>query len=308
MRAAALLLSLALAGCGPRRRAVPQTDLAPHRGTIVARAGDFAITDLDVAAVASARHLAPRAALDVLVDDALLATEAVRSGAASPEDVADVAWRARIQRLLEVDVEAANPPSAAPADRLESIFARRHAQLAHRGLRRVVHALWMTGDDAGVAALDAARAQMQAFRDALATSTGGHPTEEQFRAAAQRLGAGPEHRVEDLEPVDREGRTPSAGTYVPAFATAVWAMDPAQPLSQPFATSFGVHVALLLEEVPPMTRTDDEARDILRDEYAVAARVNAARELVTRLHQRSRVEISESTLREAERLARRGGP
>ena len=162
--------------------------------------------------------------------------------------------------------------------------------------------------DAGVAALDAARAQMQAFRDALATSTGGHPTEEQFRAAAQRLGAGPEHRVEDLEPVDREGRTPSAGTYVPAFATAVWAMDPAQPLSQPFATSFGVHVALLLEEVPPMTRTDDEARDILRDEYAVAARVNAARELVTRLHQRSRVEISESTLREAERLARRGGP
>lgn len=292
-------------GCDPGPRPPAPVDLTPRRGAVVARVGDLALTDLDVAAVAAERSITPRAALDLLVGDALLAVEARRSGLVGPVEIADDAWRARIQRLLARDVEARFTEATLPAAMVEAAFAARHAELAHRGLRRVVHAVWMVSADAGAPQNEAALARMLVFREELLAATHGRPTAEQFRAAAQRLQGGASVRVEDLEPFDRQGRTPSASSYVPAFAEAVWALSPAEPLSEPFVTSFGVHVALLLEEVPPMTRTDDEARAIVRADLVPRARSEAARSLVMGLRQRQRVQIREAALQQVERLARR---
>ena len=91
----------------------------------------------------------------------------------------------------------------------------------------------------------------------------------------------------------------------PAFAEAAWALSAAEPLSEPFVTSYGVHVALLLEEVPPMTRTDDEARVIVRADLIQRARAEGARSLVLGLRQRQRVQIREAALQQVERLSRR---
>jgi hypothetical protein len=292
-------------GCDPGPRPPARVDLSPRRGVVVARVGDLALTDLDVAAVAAERSIAPRAALDLLVREALLAVEARRSGLAGPVEVADDAWRARIQQLLARDVEARFSEATVPAGMVEASLDARHAELAHRGLRRVVHAVWMVAADAGAPQNEAALARMLVFREELRAATHGHPTDAQFRAAAQRLNGGASVRVEDLEPFDREGRTPSASRYVPAFAEAVWALSAAEPLSEPFVTSFGVHVALLLEEVPPMTRTDDEARAIVRADLIQRARADAARSLVLGLRQRERVQIREAALQQVERLARR---
>jgi hypothetical protein len=303
-----LLVALALAsslGCDPGPRPPARVDLTPTRGAVVARVGDLRLTDLDVAAVAAERGIAPRAALDLLVREALLAEEARRSGLAGPVELADDAWRARIQRLLARDVEARFSEATVPAEVVAASFEARHAELAHRGLRRVVHAVWMVAADAGAPQNEAALARMLVFREELLAATQGHPTAEQFRAAARRLAAGASVRVEDLEPFDQQGRTPGASTYVPAFAEAAWALSAAEPLSEPFVTSYGVHVALLLEEVPPMTRTDDEARAIVRADLIQRARAEGARSLVLGLRQRQRVQIREAALQQVERLSRR---
>lgn len=305
MKRAALAL-LAVLGCGNRPRAVPQVDLAPRQGTVVARVGSLAITDLDVAAVAAERSLPARAALDALVRDALLADEARRADLVTDVELADDAWRARVQGLLARDVEARSTEATLDPGLIRAAFDARRASLAHRGLRRVIHAVWTLPADAGVAPNEAALARMMVFRQELSMATGGHPTAEQFRAAAARLQGGTDLRVEELEAFDRRGRTPAGGAYVTPFAEAVWALSGAEPLSEPFVTSFGVHVALLLEEVPPMTRTDEEALAIVRADLVQRARAEGARNLVMGLRRRQRVQVSESTLRQVERLARRG--
>ncbi len=308
MTARHLCLAVVVAlGCGRGRpRPVPRVDLTPTRGVVVARVGDLSLTDLDVAAVARERSLSARAALDALIRDALLAHEARRSGLVGPVELADDAWRARVQRLLARDVEARFSESTVPAAVVEQALEGRRAALAHRGLRRVVHAVLMVGADAGLTTNEAALARMFAFREELARATHGHPTADGFRAAANGLGLGAGLRVEELEPFDRAGRTPSGAAYVGAFAEAGWALSAAEPLSEPFVTTFGVHVALLLEEVPPMTRTDDEARAMVRSEVIQRARVEAARNLLTGLRRRQRVQVSESALAQVERMSRRG--
>jgi hypothetical protein len=292
-------------GCDPGPRPPAPVDLAPRRGAVVARVGDLALTDLDVAAVAAERRVDARAALDLLVRDALLAVEARRAGLAGPVEVADDAWRARVQALLARDVEARFSEATVPAAMVEASFQARHAELAHRGLRRVVHALWAVSPDAGVAQNEAALARMLVFREELLAATGGRPTAEQFRAAAARVPTSPPLRVEELDPFDRQGRTAAGPGYVPAFAEAGWALGAAEPLSEPFVTGYGVHVALLLEELPPMTRTDDEARAIVRSDLILRARADGARALVMGLRQRRRVQIREAALQQVERLARR---
>ncbi len=302
--ALAVALSCAL-GCDPGPRPPPPVDLTPRRGAIVARVGDLALTDLDVAAVAAERAITPRAALELLVRDALLAVEARRAGVAGPVEVADDAWRARAQLLLARDVEARFSEATVPAATVEAGLEARHAELAHRGLRRVVHAVWMLSPDAGVAQNEGALARMLVFREELLAATQGHPTAAQFRAAAQAIAPAATLRIEELDAFDRQGRTPTGSVFVPAFAEAVWALGPAEPLSEPFVTTFGVHVALLLEEVPPLTRTDDEARAIVRSDLVLRARADAARGLVMGLRQRRRVQLREAALQQVERLARR---
>lgn len=304
---AGLALACALAcapGCDRGPRPPPPVDLAPARGAVVARVGDLALTDLDVAAVAAERRVTSRAALDLLVRDALLAVAARHSGLAGPVEVADDAWRARTQALLARAVEARFSEATVPEAMVSAALEARRAELAHRGLRRVVHALWAVRADAGVAQNEEALARMRRFREELRAATQGRPTAEQFRAAARQVERGA-LRVEDLEPFDREGRTPGASRYIPAFAEAGWALSAAEPLSEPFATPFGVHVALLLEEVPPMARTDEEARAIARADLIVRARADGARSLVMGLRQRARVQIREAALQQVERLARR---
>jgi hypothetical protein len=302
----ALAAALACAvGCDRGPRPPSPVDLRPRAGAVVARVGDLALTDVDVAAVARERSITPRAALDLLVRDGLLAAAARRSGVAGPVELADDAWRARIQALLARDIEARFSAESVPASRVEEGLEARRGELAHRGLRRVVHAVWIVPPDAGAGPDAEALARMRAFRDALSAATGGHPTEAQFREAGARIGDPATVRVEDLSAFDRQGRTQGAASYVLAFAQGVWAIDPAAPLSQPFASPFGVHVALLLEEVPPMTRTDDEARAIVRGDLALRARVEGVRALLAGLRRRKRVELRETALQQVERLARR---
>lgn len=300
-RAWRLWVSLAaLAGCGDARPT--HRTLRPTRGAVVARVGAEPIFADEVAAVARERGITPRAAVDVVADELRMAREATRR--ALPGDgVEDLGWRAMVQLLLRREIEDRVREGTLPPADVRAAFEQRHAELAHRGLTEVEHVVVLADADAGRAALDRAQAAAAAFRARVVARGGEQPTHDIFESEANALPAGC-CRYEQLPAFDAQGHTSQGGAFVPEFARAAFGLSAIHRLSQPFETSFGVHVAMWRRTVPPLTRTDDEALAIVRRDLVTLGRARRLRELVGQLRLRERVEISESTLRAVDRVAR----
>lgn len=300
-RAIAVTLLGVLASCGGPSRPTHRR-LRPTRGAVVARVGAEPIFAAEVEAVARSRHIAPRAAVDVIADELRLAREADRRALPGDDDEV-LGWRAMVQLLLRREVEEAVRESSLPAADVRAVFDQRHAELCHRGLTEVRHVVVLARADAGRAAVDAAMEAARAFRARVVARGGEQPTREIFESEARALPAGC-CVAEGLAPFDAEGRTVSGGRYVPEFARAAFGLDARHPLSQPFETGFGVHVALWVSSVPPLERTEDEALAMVRRDMLTVGRARRLRDLLAQLRLRDRVEISESTLRAVDRVAR----
>lgn len=285
---ASLALGLLLAACAARREGGAASG---DRSAVVARVEGEAVTAREVELVARFEHLSPRAALERCVRDRLLVREAKRRGIVNDDDVENARWHARVQGLLAREVEDRESPATIPGAFFDAFYQRRRVEFAHDGLVEVVHALATAGDDAGVGARESAMTQMRAFYATLA-ATGRRPTRAEFEALAAQMHL----HVEALQPFDRTGQSADGTTYVAPFARAAWGLTEAAPLSEPFVTSFGVHVALRIGYVAPLARPPDEVRAVIVRDGVNVRRVQALHSLVERLRARADIRVSETTL------------
>ena len=288
------LRALALAAC---LACVRGERPAAHRdhGPIVARVGGDAVHADEVAAVARLEGVAPRVALDRIVQARLLAREALAAGAATADDVDDAAWRGRLQLLLARAIEAPNAPDTTPPSYFAEYYQHRRVALHHDGLVRVVHALapQETAPNRPRVAPAALLARAAALRARCLAEPPGALTQERFEALAREVTG---LRFENLPAFDRTGQSEDGTRFDATFVGAAWSLTPASPVSEVVATPFGAHVILRVGAVPPRAATPEQIREAVVREALTVRRSQALAALVERLRAAADVRLSESAV------------
>jgi hypothetical protein len=278
-----------VSACGGRHDGAPR-----HRahGAPVATLNGEAIGADEVLLVARRARVTPRVALDRIINDRLLAAEARRRRLVDDTFVSDAAWRARVQLLIEREVEARFSYENMPAGVFRSLYEIRRVALTHDGLVEVIHALAQVDGDAGVGARDEAHQLIGRFHARL-TAEGPSLTRARFEAIAREF---PSLRIEGIPGFDRTGQSADGTRFAEAFVRAAWSLSASAPLSAPVDTPFGVHVVLRVGEVPPLQRPADEVRTTIIREAVTAQRTRTLNTLVERLRARVDVRVSETAL------------
>lgn len=297
MRRLALGLVVVAACAGPA--STPRAPSSP----VLARVDGAPITEDVVRATALREGVSARDALRMLVDEAVLAGEARRQGLGEAWREDDARWHARVRKLLEDEVEARNRAAQLPREQVDAYIVERRAAVCHDGLRRVVHAVFLAQGDARPEGRRLRREAAVALRRRIAEAGGARPTEADLRRLAG-LVAPPAPGVEGLAPFDRFGGIATGGVVAEPFARAVWSLSAAAPLSEAFETSFGAHVALLVEEVPPSGVSCESLRPRLTAELERRLRATAAQRLVQRLRAAAVIRVDTGALRGARSAAR----
>lgn len=306
MRCWCLLLALAACGTGGGLAGAPT---GPMPAGAVARVGGDVIVGESIGWAAALSHSSVDEAKERLVRDALFAAQA---RAASLDE--DAAVRAGIQaalargllRELARTARGGGPPTDAEVAR---VTARHWLDLARPEGFRVVHTvvrLDAKADDAtrrrAVAVADAVRRAVAPLgAEAAQTSPppqprpGERPVDDpivdRFRARADAVPKeGLTVTTELLPAVAADGRVlaPDGGGFDPAFASAVARLGARGDTSEPITSSFGLHVAMLLERIPAAMPGLDERRKLVEEEVmmerarlAQSAVLLDARKLVT---------------------------
>ena len=285
----ALVAAVFVAQCSTsaRPRSFPHPTVHP-----VARVDGEVITAEEVAALAQAENIPPRAALDRIVNEHLLAREGRRRAWVTDTDAELAQWRALIQRYLQVEIEEPWSPSRVPPGLYQAEYERRRVQFSHDGLVRVVHALALSLADAGVGARQESAQKALAFRARVMAATGGRPTAEQFEQLARNAPGGALH-FESIDPFDRTGTAASGGRFHEEFARAAWGLSDASPVSDVVETPFGYHVILRVGEVAPLHRPEIEARQTIVRDVVEARRRKALSDMLDALRARYDVEVSD---------------
>ncbi len=273
--------------------APPAPAAAQMPAGVVARVGDLDVTADTVARVAAAQRIPLDRARDAAIRDALLAAGARARGLHD-----DPALRAQIQavlarRVLRQLLDDARRAGPVTDDELRALTERHWMELDRPESFRTVHAVVRLAADADAATRDRARAVAEAIRAAAAPARDvalrtqppppapgrppSDPAADAFKEAARAVPAdGFEIVAEMLPAVTAAGRAlvPERQDFDPAFARGAAALAARGDLSPPVTSSFGVHVILLLERIPPSILPEDERRRLVHDE-AVSDRARA---------------------------------
>jgi peptidyl-prolyl cis-trans isomerase C len=212
----------------------------PSRATLgddlVARVGAVEIPRDLVAQVARARGLAPRAALDRIVEDALFADGARAAGLDDAVSWQLVAARAEyVADRVRDEAAAAGPITQAESDPLLVV--------------RVIHVVVLRPKDAS----DVPRARTLA--EDVARAVADARTPDDFEARAQAVAhEGPGLQVERLPPFARDGRVTDPGTNAvmdATFTAAAFGLNAPGATSEVVETTFGWHVIRLIDRTLP---------------------------------------------------------
>jgi hypothetical protein len=268
-------------------------------GEQVARCGNEVISRAAVAGVASARQVTPRESVQLLLGDACLAEGAKRRGLPSAS-VRAVEERRVLSRALLGELGQSDAVTAPVRDdELAAIRAQRWRELDHDAAARVVHAVAMFPEK-GPRDPEPLRALM----GRVARAVQGASDAADFRQRAQAVVADDplkkQLRVETLEPVVADGRVlvGEAATYEKAFAEAACRLQTAHEISPVVETSFGFHVLMLLELIPPVHLPDARLRELATPEI----RANRGRAALTTLLQRLHGDTPTPVVRDADDL------
>jgi parvulin-like peptidyl-prolyl isomerase len=234
----------------------------------------------EVEEVVRATGLPPRRALQRLQDERVLAHLAEAHLDEVPREASEAARRAAVRALLAQEIEATHTPEAVRTEDLERRAAELRDGLSAPEMRRASHALVPLRADAREETVDAAMRLATRIRDEL--------RDEAAPAAALDRFAGPRGaftvEVEHLAPLGRDG-------LVTPFADALFGASAPGLLDTIVRTSFGLHVVVLEEIVPPWEVPREEWEPVLRRQLAIEARARATEELARRLSASTTVAI-----------------
>lgn len=282
------LAFLVLAACASREP--PPAERASLGGD-VARVGSTAIQAALVARVASARNVSARAALDMLIDDALAAegARARRLDVTPSASWATTTTRARlVATRLRDDALAAGPPTDAE---VEERTALHWLELDLPEQVRVVHAVVVR--KTSMSPDETARARALAADILAAVADASSP--EDFEAKASAVPhPGLEVVVQPLPPFVEDGRVAMRGAqpFFPKFAAGAFALPRPGATSGVVESEAGWHVIRLVERLPAKRLSLAERRALLTEEI-LAARAHEAREaILARLRQAHPITIS----------------
>jgi parvulin-like peptidyl-prolyl isomerase len=265
VRSRALVFLIALA-CG--NSAKPPVETAALGGTTVAVAGAVAIDVSLAEAVARKDGKAPRAAVDDLVYDAVLAQGALEKKLDRSASVR-VAERAVLARVVTERLARDAAAKGVPTDEeLAKVTERHWREVDLPEQARVVHAVVMTKDPEK-------KKRMRAVAEDLRRAVLGAKDEQDFIARAKSVDAqGLEIRPEALTPFVADGRVVAGGQLVQSFVDAAFALQlgDTSPIVE---TQFGLHVIRMLERLPPKLVPKEERRTMFHEEV-VAMRAHDA--------------------------------
>ena len=261
-----VLLSTASGGCGVSTSTSTSAGASSRPG--MTSAGQVVIAAVDGAPISREQLLNEmrrtgkdaRVALDQLIDDQLLATEAARALDPDDPDVLEATARAAVQLMLEREVEPRLGKDSIPDATLRSLYDKAHSAFVHPRLVEIALLSVYTGarmrDEPRARALETAKA-LEAYVRARPVAT-----PDDFRAIAG-------------EPAWRDRHVKYARIW--QGLDEPFAADlgrPVSTLTRPGQTTplivaeSGDHLARYIGERPPENVTFEMARPTLRDQIA----------------------------------------
>lgn len=289
---------------------------------IVARAGSADIHAAFVARVAAAQRLSLERARDAAIREALFASEA-RARELDRQEPVRSSVQASLARLLLHDLLAtAKQAGPVTEDELHDATQFYWLEMDRPPGFRTVHVVVRLDGKSGEAQRERAMEIAEAIRRSVeplggaaevaspppssaAPASGApraapsEPLVDAFKRAASAVPHdGFDVVIEPLPPVAADGRVLEPGDrgFDPEFARAAASLECRGDLSPPTGSSFGVHVIMLLERLPPIHLPPEERRARVHDEV-IAARARAAeRAILERARAASSVERSVDAL------------
>jgi PPIC-type PPIASE domain len=266
--AGALVLCAACGGASTREHSNAGGALTQG---VVANVDGTAITVADVQRLCERGGLTPRAALERLEAEALLAGEAERRGYAEVDAVDHVGQQALVQALLKADIESEKPTEAELAEAYANSGTRFHTPE-----RRVATHVLAVLPKKPTPEIEAAEKEFAA--DAITKLKAAADPSAVLETLKQTSAPFP-IRVEVLPP------TPRDGVFVPEFTQAMFSLDEPGIVPTPVRTQFGWH-AIWLREILPDTRVPEaEARAQLSQEITLSKRQRRLEALAKQLEQ-----------------------
>jgi hypothetical protein len=282
--------ALALVACSASRDTAPLSSVsAPSKATlpagIVADIGPLAISTENVAAVASARHIDPRDALDREIRDAVFASGAL-SEHLDELPSARAALRAALARAALEALKKEAAQTEPTDEEVAEATARHFVHLDRPETFRVIHAVVQFPETAEASVKSRARS----LAERIAERVGNARDEAEFRAAVESVDKGGlEVTVESLPPVAADGRIvddehPFDGkALVLPFSHAASRLTHPGQKSGIVTTEFGYHTMMLLDRAPARFVPLDERRRLLRDEILTDRAKKLKDELLSRI-------------------------
>jgi hypothetical protein len=254
--------------CGQRR--APVSLESPLAGD-VARVGDTRLPASVVAGVARAKNVPPRAALEELIQDALLGEAGSRHSAdmapTAPWDATGAAARSATARIA-LAARGAGPPTA---NELSAVT--------------VVHAVVLNSP---AVQRESAQAIATSIKDAVEHATSADDFE---RLAGSVPHGALRVTIERVGPFGAEGRL--AGARVdPSFVAAAFELGGLVDTSRVVESAYGLHVLRLVERVLPEPSSLEQRKHDLADVVVEMRARSGVDRLLTRRRERTKIDIA----------------
>jgi hypothetical protein len=275
-------------GTGPERGA-GRAGRDEVGGSVVSTVNGHAIRVAEVEATAHATGIPRRESLRRLQSERLLVEEATRRGrfARAPE-VVDVARRAAVQALL--DVEAAEV--TVPDGDVEEAYEEQRARFETKEQRVVVHFLAGMREGAPEVLEERARAFAAAALEELKVVTDLPAWKAKHTG---KVIEGVQTLAENLPPLAREGRV------VKPFEDAMFSLAQPGVVPAPVRTSYGWHAIRVLEITPAKVVPYETAAATLRNELRLERQTAHVAKLIEQLRRQHPVVVTpEASARLAE--------